>query len=98
MADATPSKFNLGASEFSVDAGSPLPEGYGEQASTENSEAPRSEEHTSELQSPDHLVCRLLLEKKKNKRNMLYNQLVTLGLTDHYSGRPCAVDRFVDGL
>src|SRR5438552_10661177 len=29
----------------------------------------RSEEHTSELQSPDHLVCRLLLEKKKRKRN-----------------------------
>src|SRR5947208_7980901 len=27
----------------------------------------RSEEHTSELQSPDHLVCRLLLEKKKEK-------------------------------
>src|SRR5258708_14938432 len=32
---------------------------------TTNTEA-RSEEHTSELQSPDHLVCRLLLEKKKN--------------------------------
>src|SRR5258708_31025389 len=30
----------------------------------------RSEEHTSELQSPDHLVCRLLLEKKKNKNTM----------------------------
>src|SRR5207244_13011318 len=29
------------------------------------SPAARSEEHTSELQSPDHLVCRLLLEKKK---------------------------------
>src|SRR5258708_30328602 len=29
-------------------------------------ESKRSEEHTSELQSPDHLVCRLLLEKKKN--------------------------------
>src|SRR5947208_4568968 len=29
--------------------------------------AKRSEEHTSELQSPDHLVCRLLLEKKKAK-------------------------------
>src|SRR5258708_11727968 len=29
----------------------------------------RSEEHTSELQSPDHLVCRLLLEKKKTKRS-----------------------------
>src|SRR5258708_28632125 len=28
-------------------------------------ERARSEEHTSELQSPDHLVCRLLLEKKK---------------------------------
>src|SRR5258708_10099316 len=28
--------------------------------------AARSEEHTSELQSPDHLVCRLLLEKKNN--------------------------------
>src|SRR5438552_7156598 len=28
----------------------------------------RSEEHTSELQSPDHLVCRLLLEKKNKKR------------------------------
>src|SRR5690625_5453626 len=28
----------------------------------------RSEEHTSELQSRGHLVCRLLLEKKKNKR------------------------------
>src|SRR5262245_62948663 len=28
----------------------------------------RSEEHTSELQSLRHLVCRLLLEKKKNKR------------------------------
>src|SRR5258708_18362949 len=33
----------------------------------------RSEEHTSELQSPDHLVCRLLLEKKKkkNKRSII---------------------------
>src|SRR5205807_8410616 len=30
--------------------------------------ANRSEEHTSELQSPCNLVCRLLLEKKKNKR------------------------------
>src|SRR5258708_12825503 len=29
----------------------------------------RSEEHTSELQSPDHLVCRLLLEKKKKNQS-----------------------------
>src|SRR5258708_11945197 len=35
----------------------------GVQVTTES----RSEEHTSELQSPDHLVCRLLLEKKKHK-------------------------------
>src|SRR5258708_27033817 len=32
----------------------------------------RSEEHTSELQSPDHLVCRLLLEKKNGDRGYLY--------------------------
>src|SRR5947208_10693037 len=30
----------------------------------------RSEEHTSELQSPDHLVCRLLLEKKKTEQHI----------------------------
>src|SRR5258708_26837587 len=30
----------------------------------------RSEEHTSELQSPDHLVCRLLLEKKKKQSSI----------------------------
>src|SRR5690348_18318205 len=34
----------------------------------------RSEEHTSELQSPVHLVCRLLLEKKKKKN---INKLIT---------------------
>src|SRR5438552_13098019 len=33
----------------------------------------RSEEHTSELQSPDHLVCRLLLEKKKTPYRVLMN-------------------------
>src|SRR5690554_7665020 len=32
-------------------------------------QGPRSEEHTSELQSRPHLVCRLLLEKKKKKKN-----------------------------
>src|SRR2546426_8886172 len=35
----------------------------------------RSEEHTSELQSPCNLVCRLLLEKKKNKS--IYSQTET---------------------
>src|SRR5438552_13799318 len=35
---------------------------------TSVAESIRSEEHTSELQSPDHLVCRLLLEKKKKQK------------------------------
>src|SRR5258708_18694396 len=44
----------------------------------------RSEEHTSELQSPDHLVCRLLLEKKKNAHN---------NVAGSYSRfRPCLLD------
>src|SRR2546426_8760056 len=34
----------------------------------------RSEEHTSELQSPCNLVCRLLLEKKKKKKKTLTSQ------------------------
>src|SRR5690554_7474946 len=38
----------------------------------QNSSA-RSEEHTSELQSRPHLVCRLLLEKKKQKKNKTYS-------------------------
>src|SRR2546429_2580964 len=36
---------------------------------------PRSEEHTSELQSRLHLVCRLLLEKKKNNRSVQWTRL-----------------------
>src|SRR2546421_2167866 len=34
----------------------------------------RSEEHTSELQSRSDLVCRLLLEKKKKKKHIMYDQ------------------------
>src|SRR5258708_28904233 len=41
----------------------------------------RSEEHTSELQSPDHLVCRLLLEKKKNTHGWYAVLLATLDCT-----------------
>src|SRR5258708_13389774 len=42
----------------------------------------RSEEHTSELQSPDHLVCRLLLEKKKT--SYISNNLTALNhITSH---------------
>src|SRR2546426_5109084 len=43
---------------------------------------PRSEEHTSELQSPCNLVCRLLLEKKKKKHNNTY---ATLPISNHES-------------
>src|SRR2546422_6918064 len=41
----------------------------------QDSERPRSEEHTSELQSRLHLVCRLLLEKKKNTQKMKITQV-----------------------
>src|SRR5258708_21552017 len=40
----------------------------------------RSEEHTSELQSPDHLVCRLLLEKKK--KNVEIKDMTTNSVCD----------------
>src|SRR5258708_22237800 len=41
-------------------------------------ERQRSEEHTSELQSPDHLVCRLLLEKKKKRTSTNANVVVNV--------------------
>src|SRR2546426_1937620 len=50
-----------------------------------NGRAVRSEEHTSELQSPCNLVCRLLLEKKKNYQNKLEHgdsYLSQTGVTD----------------
>src|SRR5690348_17901644 len=40
--------------------------------------SPRSEEHTSELQSPVHLVCRLLLEKKKLLTTLFLSTVFTL--------------------
>src|SRR5256885_8060885 len=45
----------------------------------------RSEEHTSELQSPCNLVCRLLLEKKKKKLNPIHDQLLN---HPHTNSRP----------
>src|SRR5258708_18887820 len=59
----------LGNSHSSVSL--PLPPTRGKSLQDSSHKPPsflicgRSEEHTSELQSPDHLVCRLLLEKKK---------------------------------
>src|SRR5215216_7932092 len=48
---------------YAVERAGPLRRHHGDP------EVPRSEEHTSELQSPDQLVCRLLLEKKKTNFN-----------------------------
>src|SRR5258708_11094000 len=45
----------------------------------------RSEEHTSELQSPDHLVCRLLLEKKKSVH---FKENHYLRALSHFPQRP----------
>src|SRR5258708_10962702 len=45
----------------------------------------RSEEHTSELQSPDHLVCRLLLEKKKQTTHAIVGGDATYVATIHLS-------------
>src|SRR5438552_7598211 len=43
----------------------------------------RSEEHTSELQSPDHLVCRLLLEKKNHDANTKLKRVIQPLPPDH---------------
>src|SRR5256885_11640971 len=43
----------------------------------------RSEEHTSELQSPCNLVCRLLLEKKKTSRSQIRYLPVVVGSDEH---------------
>src|SRR5947199_1575252 len=45
--------------------------------------AARSEEHTSELQSLRHLVCRLLLEKKKNDAEALTDHRAEGGVAEH---------------
>src|SRR5258708_13586013 len=45
----------------------------------------RSEEHTSELQSPDHLVCRLLLEKKKQRSHQEHTRHIHM--QDHLAHR-----------
>src|SRR3989441_7971112 len=46
---------------------------------------PRSEEHTSELQSLAYLVCRLLLEKKKKNNHILYYRLYEQRIRGHHS-------------
>src|SRR3989454_1311897 len=70
-ADQNPRKGVHGAASVAGSAGSGRPFRPPD-AALESQDAPvhfRSEEHTSELQSPCNLVCRLLLEKKKNRRD-----------------------------
>src|SRR3982751_6975155 len=49
--------------------------GHGRRVGGERRRHLRSEEHTSELQSRSDLVCRLLLEKKKNKHSNIYENI-----------------------
>src|SRR5947208_12363717 len=69
--DALPILVNLSIAEFKTrrfrDAA-----GHAEAALKVQPDSLRSEEHTSELQSPDHLVCRLLLEKKKHGHTRIW--------------------------
>src|SRR5258708_13011175 len=55
----------------------------------------RSEEHTSELQSPDHLVCRLLLEKKKTEHDDNHIAIARLSLLTRTHHSYC---RFVHSI
>src|SRR5258708_18438210 len=59
--------------------------GHGHQAAVQ-----RSEEHTSELQSPDHLVCRLLLEKKKARVRTIGNLIEAVSPYPARSARTAA--------
>src|SRR5438876_1758259 len=52
-------------------AGSARPAPESRASASRSRSSSRSEEHTSELQSPVHLVCRLLLEKKKKKKKKI---------------------------
>src|SRR5256886_6791284 len=54
---------------------------------------PRSEEHTSELQSQSNLVCRLLLEKKKKKnlQNILQKIMLSNTTVDVYELQSCII-------
>src|SRR5690554_7402908 len=65
------------------------PDSFPQRASVSPARAVRSEEHTSELQSRPHLVCRLLLEKKNPSTSALSNQLhATITLRSSAPSRP----------
>src|SRR5256885_13192092 len=55
----------------------------------------RSEEHTSELQSPCNLVCRLLLEKKKKKKRVTANTLTVYRTRESAIERGISIERYM---
>src|SRR2546429_5454896 len=63
------------------------PRAVGQRRGVRSGQQRRSEEHTSELQSRLHLVCRLLLEKKKES-DITSSRLGPLPTTDRWSDRP----------
>src|SRR5258708_24192930 len=63
--NAPPGDWNAGERGLACIPGREAEFAQGMERAVAYAQALRSEEHTSELQSPDHLVCRLLLEKKK---------------------------------
>src|SRR5690348_17570380 len=65
------SPFIVTESRASLRTAPPLKRPSGADASGKDVQAVRSEEHTSELQSPVHLVCRLLLEKKNDQERSI---------------------------
>src|SRR3712207_7826053 len=66
------------------------PEDPGSIPGTSTSRRPRSEEHTSELQSRQYLVCRLLLEKKKKSTNI--SSIFSFSLSHSLSSyTPCSL-------
>src|SRR6266571_3565215 len=69
------------------------PAGLPAQPATQRSSTPRSEEHTSELQSHVNLVCRLLLEKKKNLRAQRPIPVAEIQFAD---GEPTIYPQFPD--
>src|SRR5207244_5356902 len=75
--------FEVGTFLHTPQVSSHFPHKPGCQASTLTAAKSRSEEHTSELQSPDQLVCRLLLEKKKQSHTRSHTHK-----SPHYSYSP----------
>src|SRR5438309_5239308 len=73
-------------SKFSISRAARRPAGPDAGARRHRHRVRRSEEHTSELQSQFHLVCRLLLEKKK-KNNITFINILTsnFNLHNHFS-------------